>query len=255
MIKFVETEILKLEILKQIIKAKEEGKKQIAVLIDPDKLNTEELTSLLSKINKSPINYIFVGGSLLSSDQMDEYITLIKQNSDLPTIIFPGSVHQISNKADGILFLSLISGRNPEFLIGSQVIAAPLLKRTKLEILSTGYILVDSGVQTTASYISNTTPLPRNKADIAVATALASEMIGHKIIYLDGGSGAKLEVPSEMINAVKHNIDIPLIVGGGINTKEKLVAAFNAGADMIVVGTAIEKNQSFLDDITEVLLG
>jgi putative glycerol-1-phosphate prenyltransferase len=247
------SEYLKLDILKKIIEAKKTGEKQISVLIDPDKLSAKELINLLAKISESPINYILVGGSLLSSDQMNKYISLIKQNSNLPVIIFPGSVHQISDKADGILFLSLISGRNPEFLIGNQVIAAPLLKRTNLEILSTGYILIDSGTQTTASYISNTTPIPRNKADIAVATALASEMIGHKMIYLDGGSGAKLEVPSEMIRAVKHNIDIPLIIGGGINTKEKLTTAFNSGADMVVIGTAIEKNQSFLDDVTEVL--
>ena len=242
-----------MNILKKIIKAKEEGKRQIAVLIDPDKLNSSELIKLISKINKSPIDYILVGGSLLSSDQMDEYISLIKENINIPVIIFPGSVHQISNKADGILFLSLISGRNPEFLIGSQVVAAPLLKRSKLEVLSTGYVLVDSGVQTTASYISNTTPLPRDKADIAVATALASEMIGHKLLYLDGGSGAMLEVPSNMISAVKKNIDIPLIVGGGINTKEKLETAFNSGADLVVIGTAIEKNQEFLDDVVEVI--
>ena len=242
-----------MNILDKIINSKKEGKKQIAVLIDPDKLNTDELVNLISKIATSHINYIFVGGSLLSSDQMDKYINLIKQNIDIPVIIFPGNVHQISNKADGILFLSLISGRNPEFLIGSQVVAAPLLKKSNLEILSTGYVLVDSGVQTTASYISNTTPLPRNKADIAVATALASEMIGHKLLYLDGGSGAKLEVPREMISAVKKHINIPLFVGGGINTKEKLETAFNSGADLVVIGTAIEKNQDFLNDIIEVL--
>ena len=242
-----------MNILDKIINSKKEGKKQIAVLIDPDKLNTDELVNLISKIATSHINYIFVGGSLLSSDQMDKYINLIKQNIDIPVIIFPGNVHQISNKADGILFLSLISGRNPEFLIGSQVVAAPLLKKSNLEILSTGYVLVDSGVQTTASYISNTTPLPRNKADIAVATALASEMIGHKLLYLDGGSGAKLEVPKEMISAVKKHINIPLFVGGGINTKEKLETAFNSGADLVVIGTAIEKNQDFLNDIIEVL--
>lgn len=242
-----------MNILEKIISAKKEGKKQIAVLVDPDKLSTVELINLVSRIKNSPINYILVGGSLLSTDQMDEYIGLIKQNISIPVIIFPGSVHQISHKADGILFLSLISGRNPEFLIGSQVVAAPLLKKTKLEILSTGYVLVDSGVQTTASYISNTTPLPRNKPDIAVATALASEMIGHKLIYLDGGSGAKLEVPSEMIFAVRKNINIPLIIGGGINTKEKLETAFNSGADLVVIGTAIENNQDFLDDVIEVI--
>ncbi len=242
-----------MKILEKIINLKKEGKKQIAVLIDPDRLNTDELVSLISKIAISHINYVFVGGSLLSSDQMDKYINLIKQNIDIPVIIFPGNVHQISNSADGILFLSLISGRNPEFLIGSQVVAAPLLKKSNLEILSTGYVLVDSGVQTTASYISNTTPLPRNKADIAVATALASEMIGHKLLYLDGGSGAKLEVPREMISAVKKHTNIPLFVGGGINTKEKLETAFNSGADLVVIGTAIEKNQDFLNDIIEVL--
>jgi len=242
-----------LNILEEIISTKNKGIKQIAVLVDPDKLSTDELLSLIIKIKVSKINYILVGGSLLSSNQMDEYIGVIKKNIDIPVIIFPGSVHQISNNADGILFLSLISGRNPEFLIGSQVVAAPLLKKTNLEVLSTGYVLVDSGIQTTASYISNTTPLPRDKADIAVATALASEMIGHKLLYLDGGSGAKLEVPSDMISAVKTHIDIPLIVGGGINTKEKLQVAFNSGADLVVIGTAIEKNQDFLNDVVEIL--
>ena len=242
-----------MDILTQIIRSKKEGKKQVAVLIDPDKLDSSELLNLVEKINSAPIDYILVGGSLLSSDQMDKYIGEVKNNSDTPVIIFPGSVNQISNKADGILFLSLISGRNPEFLIGSQVIAAPLLKRSKLEVLSTGYILVDSGVQTTASYISNTTPLPRNKSDIAVATALASEMIGHKLVYLDGGSGAKLEVPSEMIKHVSSSIDIPLIVGGGINTKQKLKTALEYGADLIVIGTAIEENQTFLDEVSEVM--
>lgn len=242
-----------MNILSEIVKAKRENRKQISVLIDPDKLTAKELISLLNKIKQTPINYILIGGSLLSSDQMDTYISIIKENISIPVIIFPGSVHQISNKADGILFLSLISGRNPEFLIGSQVVAAPLLKRSKLEILSTGYILVDSGVQTTASYISNTTPLPRNKPEIAVATSLASEMIGHKLVYLDGGSGAKYEVPSNMIKAVKNNIDIPLIVGGGINTKEKLETALNSGADMVVIGTAIENNSEFLKEISEVI--
>lgn len=240
-------------ILKKILELKKIDKKQLAVLIDPDKLSAEELINLIGKVQKSPINYILIGGSLLSSDQMDNYIEIIKNNISIPVIIFPGSVHQISNKADGILFLSLISGRNPEFLIGSQVVAAPLLKRANIEVLSTGYVLVDSGVQTTASYISNTTPLPRNKADIAVATALASEMIGHKIIYLDGGSGAKFEVPKEMISSVKKNIEIPLIIGGGINSKEKLKTAFNAGADIVVIGTAIENNPEFLEDISEVM--
>ena len=242
-----------MNILEEIISTKNKGIKQIAVLVDPDKLSTDELLSLIIKIKVSKINYILVGGSLLSSNQMDEYLGVIKKNIDIPVIIFPGSVHQISNNADGILFLSLISGRNPEFLIGSQVVAAPLLKKTNLEVLSTGYVLVDSGIQTTASYISNTTPLPRDKADIAVATALASEMIGHKLLYLDGGSGAKLEVPSDMISAVKTHIDIPLIVGGGINTKEKLQVAFNSGADLVVIGTAIEKNQDFLNDVVEIL--
>lgn len=247
------TNILQLEILKTILNNRESGKKQVAVLIDPDKLGLDSLELLIDKINNSNISFIFIGGSLLSSDQMSEYIIAIKKQSTIPVVIFPGSVHQVSNKADGLLFLSLISGRNPEFLIGSHVIAAPLLKKTNLEILSTGYILVDSGVQTTASYISNTTPIPRNKYDIAVATAMASEMIGHKMLYLDGGSGAKYEVPVEMISAVKHNVNIPLIIGGGVNTKEKMQNAFAAGADLVVVGTAIEKNQSFLSDISDLL--
>ena len=244
---------MSLDILKEIESKKDEGKKQIAVLIDPDKLTIEELKSLVEKIEDSKVDYILLGGSLLSKDEMDSFATTIKSISSNKLIIFPGSVHQISSYADGILFLSLVSGRNPEFLIGNQVLAAPLLKKSNLEILSTGYILVDSGTQTTASYISNTTPLPRNKPDIAVATALASEMLGQKLIYLDGGSGAKLEVPSEMISAVSKSLSIPLIVGGGINTKEKLNTAFNSGADLVVIGTAIEKNQEFLEAINEML--
>jgi len=242
-----------LEILKEIHSKIKQGKKQLAVLIDPDKLELDELKSLIAKIESSKVDLILLGGSLLSKDAIDLFSKTIKSLSSKKLILFPGSIHQISNFADGILFLSLVSGRNPEFLIGNQVLAAPLLKSSKLEILSTGYILVDSGAQTTASYISNTTPLPRNKADIAVATALASEMLGQKLIYLDGGSGAKLEVPSEMIKAVSKNISVPLIVGGGINTAEKPKTAYESGADLVVIGTAIEKDQDFLEAINSIL--
>ncbi len=228
------------------------NKKQFAVLVDPDKYDSKQLIDLVTLSQKSMVSYFFVGGSLLSEGNLDLTIKVIKDHSDVPVIIFPGDEMQINSRADAILLLSMISGRNPELLIGKHVISAPYLKRSGLEILPTGYMLVDSGRSTTALYMSNTMPIPANKDEIAVCTAMAGEMLGLKLIYMDGGSGADDPVPTSMIEKVKNNISAPLILGGGIRTPETAREKFKAGADVIVVGNAIESDQSLLTRIAEV---
>ncbi len=225
------------------------NKKGFAVLLDPDKLDPQSLDDRIAAINASSVDYIFVGGSLISTDNMDMVLTQLSEHTDVPKILFPGNSLHVHPKADGILLLSLISGRNPEFLIGQHVIAAPMLKRSGLDILPTGYILVDGGRPTTVSYISNTTPVPADKPDVAAATALAGEMLGLKYIYLDAGSGALFPVREEMIRMVKNTVGVPVIVGGGMRTKEDVQKALNAGADIVVIGNAIEKNPEFLQEI------
>lgn len=221
------------------------NQKQLAVLIDPDKSSKAYIQSICKNAKAAQASFFLVGGSLLTDGNMDETIRLLKQETNLPIIIFPGSSSQISKLADGILFLSLLSSRNPEMLIGQQVIAAPFLKKTDLEVISTAYLLIDSGEQTTASYISNSQPIPANKAEIAACTALAGEYMGMQLIYLDGGSGAKNPVSAEMILKVKEYTKNPLIIGGGINTLEKAKTAWQAGADVIVVGNAFEQDSTF----------
>ena len=229
------------------------GKKSFAVLLDPDKLNLNILQEKIDAINSSAVDYIFVGGTIIGTDFMDTLLQELQEKTFVPKVIFPGNGLHINNRADGILYLSLISGRNPEFLIGQHVVSAPILKRSKLEILSTGYILVDGGKPTTASYISNTAPLPNDKPEIAVATAVAGEMLGLKLIYLDSGSGAQIPVSESIIQAVKKHTDTPLIVGGGINTLQKASKALAAGADIIVVGNAIEENPNFLYEVASLV--
>ena len=229
------------------------GKKSFAVLLDPDKLNLDILQEKIDAINSAAVDYIFVGGTIIGTDFMDTLLLQLQEKTFVPKIIFPGNGLHINNRADGILYLSLISGRNPEFLIGQHVISAPILKRSKLEILPTGYILVDGGKPTTASYISNTAPLPNDKPEIAVATAVAGEMLGLKLIYLDSGSGAQIPVSESIIQAVKKHTDTPLIVGGGINSLQKASKALAAGADIIVVGNAIEENPNFLFEMASLV--
>ncbi|MDP3353740.1 MAG: geranylgeranylglyceryl/heptaprenylglyceryl phosphate synthase [Flavobacteriaceae bacterium] len=236
-------------ILNYIQNAKKNNQKLLAILLDPDKISLETIPSVVQKVNESSANLIFIGGSLLFKNVLDDFVQIVKNNTQLPVILFPGNAIQISDKADGILFLSLISGRNPEFLIGNQVVAAPLLKQTQLEILSTSYLLIESGRETTASYISNTKPIPRHKPEIAMATALAGEMMGHQLIYLDGGSGAQNVVPSEMIELVATNCLLPIIVGGGIKTKKQLNDAFENGATVVVIGTAFENDFNFFNNL------
>ncbi len=229
-----------------IKKKREQGKKLFGVLIDPDKFHTTEVITLAEQAHT---DFILVGGSLLSTGNFETCIATIKKTTTLPILIFPGNNLQISSKADAILLLSLISGRNAEFLIGKHVVAAPVLKASKIEIISTGYMLIESGKQTSASYISATVPIPYDKHDIASCTAIAGEQLGLKLIYMDAGSGACNPVSEQMIAQVRASITVPLIIGGGINTPQLAHTACKAGADMIVVGNAIEKNPSIIEQI------
>ncbi|MGN6646713.1 MAG: geranylgeranylglyceryl/heptaprenylglyceryl phosphate synthase [Cytophaga sp.] len=238
-----------MNIYEELNQKKRNGIKSFAVLLDPDKLDDVLFDSILKLCKESHVDYFFLGGSLLSKYNLPEIVAHIKQKASIPVVLFPGGYLQVEPTADAILLLSLISGRNADFLIGQHVVAAPIIKQSKLEILPTGYMLVDCGKQTTASYISNTTPLPYDKPSIAASTALAGEMLGLKLMYLDGGSGAYQPVHPEMIAAVCRAVACPVIVGGGLNTAEKALAALEAGADLIVVGTGIEKNASFLTEV------
>lgn len=237
------------EFLTLLKEKKEQKRKQFAVLIDPDKAAGAKLDYLLTTIASSAVDYIFLGGSLMTSNRLDTCISKIKENTNIPVVLFPGSLAQIHRKADAILLLSLISGRNPELLIGQHVLAAPELKRSRLEIVPTGYLLIDGGTTTTAHYISNTQAIPAHKPDIAACTAMAGEMLGLQVIYLDTGSGAKFPVSSSIIEAVGENVNIPIIVGGGIDSVQKATEAWRAGADLVVVGNAIEKDLDLLEEI------
>jgi len=242
-----------MDLYKNILQKKEQGKKLFAILIDPDKQKNSELVLIIKKANESNVDYFFVGGSLLTNDNLNDCIKTIKDNSKIPVILFPGNAMQINQNADGILFLSLISGRNPELLIGKQVITAPILKQTDLEVVSTGYMLIDSGKPTTASYMSSTMPIPRDKIGIATSTAIAGEYLGLKLIYMDGGSGAEQPIKIDMIKKVSSSIKIPLIIGGGICSAKKAIDNCKAGADLIVVGNAIEKDPSLISDISQAI--
>ena len=232
---------------------KKANKKSFALLIDPDKQGEKQLISIIEKAEKAKTDYFLVGGSLLTNDSLDLCLSTIKEKSKIPVILFPGNAMQVNNKADGILFLSLISGRNADMLIGKQVITAPILKQSPLEVLPTGYMLIDSGKPTTVSYMSNTTPIPANKDTVAACTAMAGEMLGLKLIFMDGGSGAKNPISKEMIKTVRTSIDAPLIIGGGISTGEKAISNCKAGADIIVVGNAIEKDDKLISEIADAI--
>jgi phosphoglycerol geranylgeranyltransferase len=219
--------------------------KLFALLVDPDKHDLNSLAWIGKNSDPEIVDFILVGGSLVSGS-VDETVKLLKENTEIPIILFPGNVLQITPRADAILLLSLISGRNPEYLIGNHVIAAPILKKTDLEIIPTAYILIENGRSTSVEYMSNTKPIPADKPELTVATALAGEMLGHKLVYLEAGSGALETVNENMITEVSNHLSIPLIVGGGIHSAEQIRNIYKAGADMIVVGTAIEKNPAVL---------
>lgn len=227
----------------------DQSKKQIAVLIDPDKTDTGKIQRLVLAAEKASVDFFLVGGSLLLKNSLEETVAAIKKYSKKKVYLFPGNPMQITPQADGILLLSLISGRNAELLIGAHVQAAPLLKQSRLNIIPTGYMLIESGRPTTVSYISNTTPIPADKPEIAACTALAGEQLGLKTIYLEAGSGAQNPVSKEMIKAVRKMIKIPLIVGGGIRSAAQAEQAFSAGADIVVIGTAIEDDVAFLNEL------
>ena len=228
---------------------KRSGKKSFAVLIDPDKVNDQTVAELIELSVSSKVDYFFVGGSLVVSNYLDQCLQLIKKSCSIPTVLFPGSPSQVSKYADALLYLSLISGRNAELLIGQHVVSAPMVKKSGLEVMSTGYMVVDGGAPTTVSYISNSSPLPSDKSEIAVCTALAGEMLGMKLIYMDAGSGAKNPISETMITKVAQSISVPLIVGGGIIDPEKAYLNCKAGADVIVVGNAIEKDSSLIREM------
>jgi putative glycerol-1-phosphate prenyltransferase len=209
------------------------------------------LQHLINLASENCIDYFFVGGSLVTTTNLSEIVQQIKQSVNLPVILFPGNSIQIEPSADGILFLSLISGRNPELLIGQHVVAAPIVRNTRLEVLPTGYMLISSGRTTSVAYISNTTPIPDDKYSLAACTAMAGEMLGLQLMYLDAGSGAEKEISARMISTVRKSIHTPLIVGGGINTAQKALTALEAGADMIVIGNALEKDPNLLIEIAD----
>jgi len=238
-------------IYNQLTEAKLKGKKSFAVLVDPDKISLLQIGDLCALANEAGVDYFFIGGSLVVTNHLDEVVQTVKKESNLPVILFPGNPSQISKYADALLYLSLISGRNPELLIGQHVISAPMVKQSGLEIMSTGYMVIDGGAPTTVSYISNATPIPYNKNEIAVCTAMAGEMLGMKLIYMDAGSGASRPITETMIAAVAAHIDIPLIIGGGITDPEKAYRNCIAGADLIVVGNAIEKDLSLLKEMSD----
>jgi putative glycerol-1-phosphate prenyltransferase len=232
---------------------RKQGKKAFSVLIDPDKVTLESLDKIIALSIDANVDYFFVGGSLILSNHLDACIQQLKANCDIPVALFPGSPSQVSRYADALLYLSLISGRNPELLIGQHVISAPYVKKSGLEIIPTGYMVIDGGAPTTVSYISNANPIPADKNDIAMGTAMAGEMLGMKLIYMDAGSGAKKAISESMITTVSSNIDCPLIIGGGITTPEKAYNNCKAGADVIVIGNAIEKDSSLIKEMSDAI--
>lgn len=221
----------------------------LAVLIDPDKMDLEYLESFMQKVNASIVTHIFVGGSTVKRDETEALVSVIKKLTNLPVVLFPGDVTQITNIADALLFLSLISGRNPEYLIGKQVEAVSTLKNINLEVIPTGYILIENGKPTSVQKVTGTQPMLRNNIQHVVDTALAGEFLGMKLIYLEAGSGATHPIETKMISEVKKALQIPLIVGGGIRSKQELEKAHQAGADLVVIGTAFENDESFFDNL------
>lgn len=231
----------------QILSAKKTSRKLLAILLDPDKIAMDSLDALISKVNQSPATHIFVGGSSFDGSHLDEIIIRLKTTIKLPILLFPGNPSQISAEADGILFLMLLSGRNPDYLVEHQIDAVPILEKTNLEIISTGYILIESGAETAVERVSQTKPLSKDNINYIAQTAKAGELIGNKLIYLEAGSGAQNVVSQEIIKNVSDKISIPLIVGGGIRSKKQMDEAYTAGADLVVIGTAFENDINFFD--------
>lgn len=234
-------------IYKDIILAKQKGKKLLAILLDPDKLSVKLIKELVTKINESPATHIFVGGSTVAIGETEKIVTEIKKHSKLPILLFPGDASQITNTADGLLFLSLLSGNNPEYLITQQIKSASSLKNSDLEIIPTGYILVDGGVETAVQRVSKTLPISQSDSNLIVDTALAGQYMGKQLIYLEAGSGATLHVEANIIGEVSAAINVPLIVGGGLRCLSAIQNTYRAGADLVVIGTAFEEDETFFE--------
>jgi len=234
-----------------IIAKKLVNKKMLALLVDPDKFFDSSIKKRILSINTSQVDFVFVGGSLVNLS-VENCIVELRDHFNCPIVLFPGNPSQVTNVADCMLYLSLISGRNSEFLIGQHVVSALSVKNTGIEIIPTGYILVDGGNIMSVQYISNTMPIPNGKLDICTSTAIAGELLGLKMIYLEAGSGANKIVSPEMIKSVAENIQIPIIVGGGIRDKHNAQSIYSAGADIIVIGTAAEENDSVIQQISSV---
>ncbi|MBC3758221.1 geranylgeranylglyceryl/heptaprenylglyceryl phosphate synthase [Hyunsoonleella sp. SJ7] len=238
-----------MQIYQNILDAIADGERLLAVLIDPDKFSLSNTGHFMEKVNRSIATHVFVGGSTGDGNATHILVDKIRNETDLPVVLFPGDVSQITDSAQAILFLSLISGRNPEYLIGKHVQSVSKLRNSKLEVIPTGYILIDGGKQTAVETVTSTGPIPRKHIQNIVDTAKAGELLGMKLIYLEAGSGAKYPVSEDIIRMVKSDLKIPLIVGGGIKSKFRLRQAFKAGADMVVIGTAFEENDSFFDEL------
>ena len=234
-------------ILNDIKISKDKGEKLLAVLIDPDKFNLAEITSFLNKINKTIVTHIFVGGSTVEANVTQQLVTALKKETTLPIVLFPGDVSQVSKNADAILFLSLLSGRNPNFLIEQHIKSVPLLEESNIEVIPTAYILIESGKETAVQRVTQTQPL--KDMNTISQTAKAGEYLGMQLVYLEAGSGANYPVSEKIIKHTKQRLQIPLIVGGGIRTKEALNTAYNSGADLVVIGTAFEENSQFYREI------
>ena len=235
---------------KNVLTLLKSSRTKLSVLIDPDNQTENSLMSLCERINDCKVDMILVGGSLLLDSHFEKTLTLLRKNTTIPITLFPGNNYQVSSQADAILLLSLISGRNPEYLIGQHVVAAPLIRESGLEVIPTGYMLIDGGRVSTTAYMTQTVPIPFDKPDIAVATAMAGEMLGLRSIYLEAGSGAHRSISTEMLKAVSSSVSIPIITGGGIRTPEQAEELAEAGSSMIVVGNILEKQPELLMEIS-----
>jgi putative glycerol-1-phosphate prenyltransferase len=240
------------QIYSSLQQMQEVNRKQIAVLLDPDSIGSEKaLVHTVELCNEANVDLILVGGSLITNGFWDSCIEIIKEKTSIPLVLFPGNIMQTHPKADAILFLSMISGRNPDLLIGKHVLAAPLLKKSGIEVIPTAYMIVDGGNLTSVMYMSNTTPLPSDKNNIAACTAMAGDMLGLKVTYMDAGSGALNPISTSMIKEVKAQINGPLFIGGGIKTEAQAIATCQAGADVVVVGNAFEKHPELIFSLTK----
>lgn len=238
------------KLVAQLLEKKGKKQKSLAILIDPDQCKMGRVNELLELCKKFPVDYFFVGGSLLVEDRVGPCIQSIKSQSETPVVLFPGNVYQLHPSADALMYLSLLSGRNAEFLIGKQVEAALMVAHSTLEVIATAYLLIDGGSSNTAAYLSQTQPIPRDKAELALATAMAAKHLNFHWIYLEAGSGARFPVPKEIIHRIAQHIDVPLIAGGGIRTVEQMEMAFEAGADVVVIGNAAEENPHLIEEFS-----